>query len=109
MKSRSRRSGSVRSRSGFWSGAPVEWRASCSRFRVMQSDERETSERVRLDKWLWAARFFKTRALAAEAIDGGKVEVNDARAKRAKMVQLGDEVRVRQTPFEHVVIVRGIA
>jgi ribosome-associated heat shock protein Hsp15 len=75
----------------------------------MQSDEGETHERVRLDKWLWAARFFKTRALAAEAIDGGKVEVNDARAKRAKMVQLGDAVRVRQTPFEHVVIVRGIA
>jgi ribosome-associated heat shock protein Hsp15 len=78
-------------------------------FRGMQRDEGETHERVRLDKWLWAARFFKTRALAAEAIDGGKVEVNDARAKRAKMVQLGDAVRVRQTPFEHVVIVRGIS
>ena len=75
----------------------------------MQRDEDETHERVRLDKWLWAARFFKTRALAAEAIDGGKVEVNDARAKRAKMVQPGDAVRVRQTPFEHVVIVRGIS
>jgi ribosome-associated heat shock protein Hsp15 len=75
----------------------------------MQSDDGETNERVRLDKWLWAARFFKTRALAADAIDGGKVEVNDTRAKRAKTVHLGDEVRVRQTPFEHVVIVRGIA
>jgi ribosome-associated heat shock protein Hsp15 len=75
----------------------------------MQSDDGETNERVRLDKWLWAARFYKTRALAADAIDGGKVEVNDTRAKRAKMVHLGDEVRVRQTPFEHVVIVRGIA
>ncbi len=65
--------------------------------------------RVRLDKRRWAARFFKTRALAAEAIDGGKVDVNGARAKRAKMVQMGDEVRVRQAPFEHAVIVRGIA
>ena len=74
----------------------------------MQSDG-ESSERVRLDKWLWAARFFKTRALAVDAIDGGKVEVNDARVKRAKMVQVGDEIRVRQTPFEHVVIVRGIS
>jgi ribosome-associated heat shock protein Hsp15 len=69
----------------------------------------ETHDRVRLDKWLWAARFFKTRALAAEAIDGGKVDVNDARAKRAKMVQIGDAVRIRQTPFEHVVVVRGVS
>jgi ribosome-associated heat shock protein Hsp15 len=68
-----------------------------------------TDDRVRLDKWLWAARFYKTRGLAGEAIDGGKVEVNGARAKRAKMVQVGDEVRVRQTPFEHVVMVRGVS
>ena len=66
-------------------------------------------DRVRLDKWLWAARFYKTRGLAAEAIDGGKVEVNDVRAKRAKMVQVGDAVRIRQTPFEHVVIVRDVS
>ena len=69
----------------------------------------ESPERVRLDKWLWAARFYKTRGLAAEAIDGGKVEVNAARAKRAKMVQVGDEVRIRQSPFEHVVIVRAVS
>lgn len=69
----------------------------------------ETHDRVRLDKWLWAARFYKTRALAAEAIDGGKVDVNDSRAKRAKMVQVGDAVRIRHTPFEHVVIVRGVS
>jgi ribosome-associated heat shock protein Hsp15 len=69
----------------------------------------DTPERVRLDKWLWAARFYKTRGLAAEAIDGGKVEVNAARAKRAKMVQVGDEVRIRQSPFEHVVVVRGVS
>lgn len=65
--------------------------------------------RVRLDKWLWAARFYKTRGLAADAIDGGKVDVNGARAKRAKMVQVGDEVRVRQPPFEHTVMVRGVS
>ena len=71
--------------------------------------ERDLPNTVRLDKWLWAARFFKTRALAAEAIDGGKVDVNGARAKRAKMVQLGDEVSIRQSPFEHVVHVRGVS
>ena len=75
----------------------------------MANDETGNEHRVRLDKWLWAARFFKTRALAAEAIDGGKVDVNDARAKRAKMVQVGDEVRVKQSPFEHVVRVRGVS
>ena len=69
----------------------------------------ESTDRVRLDKWLWAARFYKTRGLAAEAIDGGRVDVNQARVKRAKMVQVGDEVRIRQTPFEHVVIVRGVS
>jgi ribosome-associated heat shock protein Hsp15 len=75
----------------------------------MARDESETDERVRLDKWLWAARFYKTRGLAADAIDGGKVDVNGARVKRAKMVQVGDEVRVRQSPFEHVVHVRGVS
>lgn len=65
--------------------------------------------KVRLDKWLWAARFFKTRALAAEAIDGGKVDVHGERAKRAKLVQIGDEIRLRQGAIEWHVIVRGVA
>jgi len=65
--------------------------------------------KVRLDKWLWAARFYKTRGLAAEAIDGGKVQLNGERAKRAKPVQVGDEVRVRSGPYEHVVEVTGVA
>ncbi|MFY7948179.1 MAG: RNA-binding S4 domain-containing protein, partial [Gemmatimonas sp.] len=64
---------------------------------------------MRLDKWLWAARFFKTRALAAEAIDGGKVDVNGDRAKRAKPLQVGDEVRLRQGPMEWVLRVRDVA
>ncbi|MFN8978918.1 MAG: RNA-binding S4 domain-containing protein [Gemmatimonadaceae bacterium] len=65
--------------------------------------------KVRLDKWLWAARFFKTRALAAETIDGGKVDVNGDRAKRAKMIQAGDVVRLRQGPVEWVLRVRDVA
>ena len=64
---------------------------------------------VRIDKWLWAARFFKTRALASDAIEGGKVDVNDARAKPAKPVRAGDVVRVRLGPFEHIVTVRGLS
>jgi len=62
---------------------------------------------VRLDKWLWAARFFKTRSLAADAVDGGKVYVNGDRAKPAKSVKPGDELRLRLGPYEHIVIVQG--
>ncbi len=65
--------------------------------------------RVRLDKWLWAARFFKTRSAAAQAVDGGKVDVNGERAKRAHQVQPGETVTIRRPPYEHQVVVRGLA
>lgn len=64
---------------------------------------------VRLDKWLWAARFFKTRSLAALALDGGKIRVNGDRAKRARQVHLGDQVEVRLPPYTHLVVVRGLS
>ena len=70
----------------------------------MPSSESGPSK-VRLDKWLWAARFFKTRALAADAIESGKVEVNGERAKRAKQLQIGDSVRVRLGPYQHLLTV----
>ncbi|MGA2382654.1 MAG: S4 domain-containing protein [Gemmatimonadales bacterium] len=66
-------------------------------------------EPVRLDKWLWAARFFKTRGLAAEAIAGGRVEVNGARAKHAKSVRPGDAIRLRLGPYEHLLTVRALS
>jgi ribosome-associated heat shock protein Hsp15 len=69
----------------------------------------EDGGRVRLDKWLWAARFCKTRALAVEAIEGGKVTVNGERVKRARHLEIGEEVRIRMGPYEHVVIVRGLS
>ncbi len=69
----------------------------------------DPSTGVRLDKWLWAARFFKTRSLASEAINGGKIQLNGHRAKRAKHVFVGDEVRIRKGPFEQMVVVRGLA
>jgi ribosome-associated heat shock protein Hsp15 len=65
--------------------------------------------KVRLDKWLWAARFFKTRALAATAIETGKVEVNGERAKRAKQLQIGDSLRIRLGPYQHLVAVRAVS
>jgi len=68
-----------------------------------------TESRVRLDRWLWAARFFKTRALASAAVAGGKVQVNGTRAKPAKQLQVGDGVRVRVGPYEWLVTVRALA
>src|SRR5512134_1109855 len=64
---------------------------------------------VRVDKWLWAARFYKTRSLATEAVAGGKVHVNGERAKPAKSVAPGDTVRVRIPPYEWTVVVRALA
>jgi|ERR1041384_29747 ribosome-associated heat shock protein Hsp15 len=64
---------------------------------------------VRLDSFLWAARFFKTRSLAAQAIRAGKVEVNESRAKQAKPVRIGDRVRVRRGPFTYLVTVRALS
>ena len=65
--------------------------------------------RVRLDRWLWAARFFRTRALAAAAIGGGKVHVDGSPAKRAKAVCVGDELRIRRGPFEYLVRVLALS
>jgi ribosome-associated heat shock protein Hsp15 len=72
------------------------------------STERDDG-RTRLDKWLWAARFFKTRSLAVQAIEGGKVELNGERAKRSKGVQPGDTLRVRLGQFEHEIVVRALS
>ncbi len=66
-------------------------------------------DRVRLDTWLWAARFFKTRTLAAEAVDGGRVDVNDGAAKRSKPIRVGDHVALRLGPYHHRVTVTGLA
>jgi len=54
-----------------------------------------TEKSVRIDKWLWACRFYKTRSLAKQAIDGGKVRVNDLRAKPSRELQVGDFVQCR--------------
>lgn len=71
--------------------------------------EKKIPESVRLDKWLWAARFFKTRSLAAKAVTGGKIQVNGRRPKRASMLHDGDRVRIRKGPFDFHVIVRRLS
>jgi ribosome-associated heat shock protein Hsp15 len=69
----------------------------------------EPGERVRIDKWLWAARFFKTRSLAAHAVEGGRVRVAGERVKPAKELKPGDEVTVHIGELEWVVEVRALA
>jgi ribosome-associated heat shock protein Hsp15 len=67
-------------------------------------------EAIRLHKWLWAARFFKTRSLAADAVSGGKIEINGDRPKPSRVVRIGgDKLNVRRGPYEWTVIVRDIS
>jgi ribosome-associated heat shock protein Hsp15 len=69
----------------------------------------ETMERTRIDRWLWAARFCKTRSLATAAVAGGRVRVNGERVKPAKEVTAGDEVEVRVGETVWTVVIRGVA
>jgi ribosome-associated heat shock protein Hsp15 len=66
-------------------------------------------DQVRLDKWLWAARFFKTRSAATDAVLGGRVHLNDARVKPSKEIRAGDTVEVRIGQLQWVVVVRGVS
>jgi ribosome-associated heat shock protein Hsp15 len=69
----------------------------------------ETEEPIRIDKWLWAARFFKTRSLAAEAVAGGKVDVGGARAKPSRIVRPGDRISIRRGPYEWTLTVKELS
>jgi ribosome-associated heat shock protein Hsp15 len=71
--------------------------------------EQEDKTGVRIDKWLWAARFFKTRSLAAQAVSGGKVHLNAARTKPARELRIGDELNIRRGEVEWVIVVCGLS
>ena len=66
-------------------------------------------DKLRIDKWLWAARFFKTRSLACDEIDKGRVQVNGATAKPAREVKAGDSVQLRNGVFTRTVTVLGVS
>lgn len=68
----------------------------------------KVSEGVRLDKWLWAARFYKTRAIAREMIEGGKVHYNGQRSKPSKLVELNAELTLRQGNDERTVVITAV-
>ncbi len=69
----------------------------------------EVPAAVRIDKWLWAARFFKTRSAATAAVGGGKVAVGDATAKPARMVSVGDTITLKLAPYTWTMVVTGLA
>jgi ribosome-associated heat shock protein Hsp15 len=64
---------------------------------------------IRADKWLWAARFFKTRSLAMAAINGGKVQLNGARIKPARRLDIGDQLTIRKGPYLFMITVAGLS
>ena len=78
----------------------------CSK-KSQHHDNHET--KTRLDKWLWAARFFKTRLLASEAINGGHVHLNGQRVKPSRVIQVGDELKITKTPFSFEIIVKQLS
>ena len=76
---------------------------------VNKKIETDAEIKTRLDKWLWAARFYKTRHLAAEAINGGHVHHNGHRVKPSRVIQLGDTLTINKTPFTFEIIVEGLS
>ena len=75
----------------------------------MKEIDKSPDPRVRLDKWLWAARFYKTRSLSAEEIGKGRVSVNGQVAKASREVRLGDKVEFRQGIVARAIVVRGVS
>jgi ribosome-associated heat shock protein Hsp15 len=67
------------------------------------------SSKIRIDKWLWAARFFKTRSLASDAINGGHVHLNGSRIKTSRAVAIGDELRIQRGHEQMVVMVQALS
>ena len=65
--------------------------------------------KVRIDKWLWAARFYRTRALAKQAIEGGKVHYQGTKAKCSRVVELAAKITIRQGPDEKTILVQGLS
>tara|TARA_B110000444_G_C18766647_1_gene560322 strand:+ start:766 stop:1176 length:411 start_codon:yes stop_codon:yes gene_type:complete len=75
----------------------------------ISSEKNSESQRLRLDKWLWSARFYKTRSVAKQAIDGGKVRCEGSRCKPGKEVEVGMEIHLRQGFDEKTVVIKALS
>lgn len=76
---------------------------------MKKADQKDEDDDVRLDKWLWAARFYKTRSIAKAMIEGGKVHYNGQRAKTSKLVEIGATLKLRQGNEEKEVVVLALS
>jgi len=76
---------------------------------MKKKQQQDTSGDVRIDKWLWAARFYKTRRLATDAIQGGKVRLNGARPKPSKCVKEGNEISITQSGLERTFVIKAVS
>jgi len=74
----------------------------------MAKQEIQSDDSQRLDKWLWAARFYKTRSLAVEAINGGKVHLNNNRVKPSRTIKPNDQLTISKPPYEHKITILGL-
>ncbi|MCX7896868.1 MAG: S4 domain-containing protein [Rhodocyclaceae bacterium] len=74
----------------------------------MENRNHDAAPSMRLDKWLWVARFFKTRSLAAQAIEGGKVHWQGMRTKPARLVRIGDRLEITIGDMRWTIIVKGL-
>ncbi len=75
----------------------------------MAKEKDNEIDTMRIDKWLWAARFFKTRGMASEAIRGGKIDINGARAKPSKPIQINDRLHIRKGPYLYEITVKALS
>ncbi len=73
------------------------------------TDTSPQQQSVRIDKWLWAARFFKTRSIATDAVEGGKIKLHGERPKPAKGIKAGDQLEVRSGPFTFAITVLALS
>jgi len=75
----------------------------------MTHNKNNEIKELRIDKWLWSARFYKTRGLASEAIKGGKIDINGSHAKASKTVQINDLIKIKKSPFTYEITVKGVS
>jgi ribosome-associated heat shock protein Hsp15 len=96
--------------STLWVGPPVRFGLQfCQNMSIDKRTLPGLTERLRLDKWLWAARFYKTRSLACDDIDKGRIQVNEQVAKASRELKAGDRIDIRQSGLTRTIVVKALS